>query len=158
MPKGVGVLEWVEWDVPTPKFAKKRKRKRGKRRRGVLYERSCHRMLEGLCGDAYVPSPWIRFQTSEGLRWAQPDGVLFDISKGRITIIEIKYSHTEQAWVQLSDLYSPLMARLLPDWSIRLVEICKWYDPCVAVPVAVTLLPTLDRAKGGCLNVHIWKP
>ena len=153
-----GEIEWVEWDVAAPSFASKRKRKRGIRRRGILYERSCHGMLQTAFGDAYVPSPWLRFYGDGRLRWAQPDGILFDPEAGRLTIIEVKYSHTEQAWNQLHQLYSPLMARLLPDWPIALVEIVKWYDPCVAVTTTVTLQPNIDKAKLGCLNVHIWKP
>lgn len=120
-------------------------------------------MLEDNFGDSYVPSPWLNFLGSRGVHWCQPDGLLFDIQRGVIAIVEIKYQHTTDAWWQLRRLYEPVLSALFPPslWRFTVVEIVKWYDPQVPWPEPIRMLPQVS--EGFALSprqtgVHIWKP
>lgn len=106
------------------------------------------------------PSPWIRFQENEDtrVRWCQPDALAFDPWAGRIIIIEVKYQHTSDAWWQLRRLYAPVVKALFPGYDIHLAEVCKWYDPAIAFPEQVGMLPSVECASMERIGVHIWKP
>lgn len=104
-----------------------------------------------------LPGPWIEFQEkcSRRVRWCQPDGLLLDPFTGRAIILEVKYQHTADAWWQLTHLYLPVLAALLPGWKFPLVEICKWYDPATSFPVAPRMLADPLEAREDLLGVHI---
>lgn len=140
-----------------PWFIKER-RVRGSRARGVSYEKKALSYLEYTSPLPLLPGPWIEFTDSGKTRWCQPDGLLIDPWEGRLIIVEVKYQHTERAWWQLRRLYGPLAKRLFPDYSICLVELCRWYDPAVYFPESVHLLSDYTQASPTFLGVHIWKP
>lgn len=75
--------------------------------------------------------------------------------------MEIKYQHTSDAWWQVEHLYLPVLRWAFPPdlWSFARVEVVKWYDPAVAFPERVSLIPHVDKAFGAPgWPVHILKP
>lgn len=157
-----GVLEWARHSPSVPPFINGKKRSRGRRRSGEIYELRAQDALAEEFGDLYVPSPWFQFKSIgfDRVRWCQPDGLLFDPYAGRITIIEMKLQHTAAAWWQVKLLYHPIIAHLFPPdlWTYAFVEIVKWFDKDTQFPERVQLLPHVALAEDGRFGVHIWKP
>ena len=137
----------------------KKKRYTGRRLQGIRYERKVHEYLELLYGDRYVSSPWLRFFAEGKWRWCQPDGLLFDLQSGRITIVEVKYQHTSDAWWQVRHLYQPVLQAMFPEklWSFDACEIVKWYDPDTRFPEKLVLAQEISM-KHPAFKVHIWRP
>lgn len=109
-----------------------------------------------------MPGPWVEFidGPSGERRWCQPDGLLIEIRRGRITVLEAKYTHTELAYYQLFDLYIPVMQSLFPRalWTFVGCEICARYDPATIVPAKVVLCRNLVDLSPKDFSVHIWSP
>lgn len=157
--KPAGTVISAKWSS-APAFAAAPKRRTGRRAQGVRYERKVHEHLAELYPDRYVSSPWIRFTNVEdnNARWCQPDGLIIDLHAGEIVIVEVKYQHTSDAWWQLEKLYKPVLKVLFPPklWSLRCVEVVKWFDPMTNFPVPTKMS---ERPTGvGDFSVHIWKP
>lgn len=138
------------------------RRNRGARWNGIRYQRLLDDYLTGRYGDIFTPGPWIEFidgPTNER-RWCQPDGLLIEIRRGRVSVLEAKYSHTALAYYQLFDLYIPVMLALFPPrlWTFSGIEICARYDPAVPLPARVVLRKNLLDAIPNEMNVHIWSP
>lgn len=136
-----------------------RKRKyTGRRLQGVRYERRVHEYLASLYGDGYVASPWLKFFAEGRWRWCQPDGLVLAPATGRITVVEVKYQHTSDAWWQLRHLYLPVLAQIFPPalWRFDVCEVVKWYDPAVVFPERVVLAhePALDNSA---FKIHIYR-
>lgn len=122
-------------------------------RKGLSYERRVHQHFQSAFrprpgGLLYVPSRWIRFQTSDPrereLRYAEPDGLFVDFSRLQITIVEVKLTHTQYAWWGLRRLYEPLIRKIFgPRWRYSVCEVCRFYDPGVAWPEPFTLVRSL---------------
>lgn len=110
---------------------------------------------------SYVPSPWLHFrsESSEKWRWCQPDGLLVDIERGIITCVEVKYSHTENAWWQVRKLYLPVLEKLFPPalWRLQACEVVKWYDSAVVFPEPVELAAEIGKPSDR-FKVHICRP
>ena len=155
-------VAWAKWAKAAPPFAAKRQRRTGRRAQGVRYERKVHEYLSVVFPDSYVSSPWIYFMEREGsrARWCQPDGLIIDLEQGLITIVEVKYQHTSDAWWQLEMLYKPVLRAMFPKslWNIQLVEVVKWYDASTLFPVRCALLESPDEVLKAEVGVHIWKP
>lgn len=150
--------EWAEFSETPPTFIRD-VRHRGRRLLGVKYERRVHAWLSARFGVDYMPSQWLRYRAADGkVRWCQPDGVYVERSTKTLTIIEVKYSHTETAWWQLFRLYLPVLERLFDGhgYEFRCVEICRWYDPSIRSPVAPKLRDDILNVKPGEFAVHIW--
>ena len=106
---------------------------------GLRYEKKVQEYLQKLLIDAKDTnyelklSPWIMFRQgtdpSRRIRFCQPDAVLISKDYSRISIIEIKYQHTNEAWKQLRLLYEPVLKFIYPSSSIACLEICRWFDP-----------------------------
>lgn len=141
-----------------PPNLKKRKYS-GRRAEGIRYEKKVHAYLESFHGENYLASPWIKFFDDGQWRWCQPDGLIFDLARGVITIVEVKYQHVELAWWQTRRLYSPVLQVMFPGhlWKIEVCEVVKWYDPAVLFPEKVVLACEVDIPHPG-FKVHIWKP
>jgi len=138
------------------------RRRRGARWNGIRYQRLLDGYLAERYGDMFVPGPWIQFTdgpTGER-RFCQPDGLLIEIARGRITVLEAKYSHTELAYYQLFDLYIPVMKNLFPAslWSFAGIGICARYDPAIPLPSRAVMRKNLIDALPREFNVHIWRP
>jgi len=159
--KPAGEIVWAEFCGPPPFLRENRKRK-GKRAEGIRYEKKAQVYLGGELEEGYTGSPWLRFRSVESKRprYCQPDGILFDIEGGRITIFEIKLQHTVDAWWQLEHLYMPVVQFLFPAklWTLSVCELVKWYDPATAFPVKPKLMRDLRGARPEAFSVHIWKP
>ena len=144
----------------TPPAIRKR-RYTGARLAGVRYERKVQEYLQTFYGDRYIASPWLRFfPREEGARWrwCQPDGILIDLAKGRITIVEVKYQHTSDAWWQVRHLYLPVLRKMFPEayWEFDFCEVVKWYDPATPFPEKTVLAQEVSM-KHPSFKVHIWR-
>ena len=154
----VSEVTWATLSDETPQFAQNRKRARGRKRTGIVYEKKGHEFFTEKFGNAYLPGPWIRFNDAGKMRWCQPDALVFSPFESRITILEFKYQHTSDAWWQLTKLYRPVVQRLFPEWQLRICEVVKWYDCDRVFPEPVRLVPDFDRLTASDFGVHIWKP
>ncbi len=139
--------------------ALRKKRYTGRRLQGVQYEKKVHAYLEGFYGERYIPNPWIRFFTEGKWRWCQPDALLLDPRAGRITIVEVKYQHTSDAWWQVRRLYQPVLEVMFPAhlWAFDACEVVKWYDPATLFPEKTVLAQEVGM-KHSAFKVHIWRP
>jgi hypothetical protein len=91
------------------------------------------------------------------MRWCQPDALILQPRDGLLTIVEVKYQHTPDAWWQLRELYLPVVSLAFgPDWRIAMLEVVKWYDPHVSFPETPLLTPDPLRPPHGRIGVHIW--
>jgi hypothetical protein len=133
--------------------------KRGRKVEGIRYERKVQAHL-GEQSEYYLASPWIIFIVDGRPHWCQPDGLHFDVNRGVLTVVEVKYSHTAEAHRQLRCVYAPVLARIFPAslWTIRLVEIVKWFDPDVKFPEQITMCPDPLKHASASIGVHIWRP
>jgi hypothetical protein len=126
-----------------------------------LYENRVQEHLRDLYGQAYIESPWIIFaDASRAGRWCQPDGVLIDVRRGRVVVVEAKYQHTARAWFQLFQLYLPVVRQLFPSpsWECVGIEVCKWFDPATPTPEPAIKREFPIDAIANKFCVHIWKP
>lgn len=155
-----GNVVFAELAGKNPPFIRQR-RYSGRRAEGVRYERKVQKMLLEAFPETYVPSPWLRFRSedSEKARWCQPDGLIINFETGIINIVEVKYSHTSDAWWQTRKLYAPVLRAIFPAalWCFQFCEIVKWYDPAIAFPEAVELAAEPDK-RSDRFKVHIYKP
>lgn len=125
---------------------------------GLRFEHEAHEHLAYLYKDTYTPGPWIKFwsgSTKERARLCQPDGLLIDVMKGTIIIIEYKLRHSKFAYHQLRFLYEPVLKVLFPNgWSFFIVEIVKHLEPParegnITLPETVNLLSSLENVIDG---------
>jgi hypothetical protein len=137
-------------------------RAKGAKAVGLRYEK---RVLEFLASKHkhFVASPWFRYtlrNLPNRINYAQPDGMFIDISQGLITLVEIKYAHTADAYFQLVDKYVPIVSRFFNggDWRIAVCEVVSWYDGATAFPTQVRLLDDPLAARPGFFGVHIARP
>lgn len=89
------------------------------------------------------------------MRFCQFDGLI--LSETQVTLVEVKLSHTVDAFWQIENLYLPVLRVLFrpQSASIATCEIVKWYDPSVAYPRKPFLLEDVAKARPGAFNVHI---
>ncbi len=151
---------WAEYSAEPPEFIRATKR-RGRRLLGVKFEKKAHQHLSRLFADSYMPSQWIRFRSADNggkIRWCQPDGVIVDKQAHALTIVEIKYAHTEVAWWQLFRLYLPVLEKLFSGYGyeFRCVELCKWFDGAIRCPQRPRLCEDISNVRPGDFGVHIW--
>ena len=130
----------------------------GRKQQGILYEQRCHAYLGERYSVHFLSAPWIIFEDALGLRWCQPDGIIFDVRPGRIICTEIKLRHCSEAYFQLFELYIPVLSVIFPKWSIRGCEVCRWFDPKEPTPEAPTMRKNPVDALEGKFNVHIFMP
>lgn len=145
-------------DFAMPPALRKR-RYTGRRLEGIRYEKKVHEYLAEFYGEMYIPSPWIKFFAEGAYRWCQPDGIHLDFIRGVITIVEVKYQHTTDAWWQLRCLYEPVLRVIFPAslWKFEVCEVVKWYDPAVVFPEKTVLAQEMAMPHSA-FKVHIWRP
>ncbi len=144
-----------------PSFVRPNKA-RGAKAVGLRYERKALGFFRERFAH-FVASPWFRYTlraVPRQVNYAQPDGIFFDPCNGIATIIEVKYSHTADAYFQLVDKYEPIVKRFLAggDWRIAVCEVVRWYDASVAFPAPVRMLDDPLAARPGFFGVHILRP
>lgn len=143
--------------VPPP-FVRQTRRT-GRRGAGIRYEKSVQEYLLNRYGQAYIPSPWLRFRSDNGWRWCQPDGLILQPAEARIIVVEVKYQHTSDAWWQVERLYKPVLRKLFNDeWKFDACEVVKWYDGTVPYPCRVMLCEDVSRVPPEAFGVHIYRP
>jgi hypothetical protein len=151
-----GVLT-ARFAATTPPFIRK-KRLTGRRLQGVRYEAKVQEKLLELFPAYYIPSPWLIFENGDGhMRYCQPDGFLLDIPNGTITVVEIKYQHTSDAWWQIWHLYMPVLRSIFPTFEFRGIEIVKWYDATTEFPSASLIHDVRRPPHPPQTGVHILK-
>lgn len=128
-----------------------------KQKAGLRYERKVHERLQEQYGLAYLPSIWFDYFDGEDIKHCQPDGLLLLPDDRVLVIVEVKYSHTPEAFWQLEHLYVPVLRAFMRDsgWRIATCEVVKWYDPCTRYPVRTVLRESLEDVKVGEFAVHI---
>lgn len=132
-------------------------------RNGQRYERKVHQALSAQFSPErgtllYAPSMWIAYSvTNEGkLHWAQPDGLLIDLSRGLIIVLEIKIRHTTDAWWQLRKLYEPLIRKIFGSaWRYAVCEVVRWYDPVVRWPEQLVFAADPASLMANNFGMHI---
>src|SRR6185312_8537205 len=77
--------------------------------RGIRYERVAQAELSARYGSEYIPNPWFSYLHEGRKRYCSCDGLLFDLLRGRITIVEIKIKHVDTAYFQVRNLYEPVV-------------------------------------------------
>jgi hypothetical protein len=132
---------------------------RGAKRDGLLYQQKVTAHFETLYGFQYLSDLWINYFLGNEFHTCSPDGVLIDLKRGRIVIVEVKRTHTPQAFLQLRNKYLPILQEGLmsgkgsqarsaslsceksgggagfagfhapPPWEFFLVEVCPAFDP-----------------------------
>lgn len=147
------------WVSPIPPQFMRQRRYTGARAAGVRYEKRVHAHLLDQFPTTYLPSPWLRFLSGGRWRWCQPDGLIFDLDNGRIIVVEVKYSHTSDAWWQVKHLYLPVLKRCFPEhlWTYEACEVVRWFDPMTVFPEPLEMAAQIDQ-HGDKFRVHIWKP
>lgn len=140
-------------------------RARGRKGMGLRYERKVHDHFHEAFSDLYLPSLWFQYRRRSSpkiVNFAQPDAILFDFHSGIVTIIEVKYNHTSDAYFQLMDKYLPIMELFLHNdenlWQFALCEVVYWYDKFVDFPCKVSLRDDIKKVRPGEFGVHIWRP
>lgn len=141
-------------------------RARGRKGMGLRFERKVHDHLKDLLGDGYAPSVWFsyrRLSSPKIVNYAQPDGLFFDFRLGVVTIIEVKYNHTPDAYFQLYDKYLPLLDKWLHAkekglWSFAVCEVVYWYDKFTDFPCKIVLRDDVRKVRPGEFGVHICRP
>lgn len=125
-------------------------------RLGLAYEVRVIDVLSAVYGIDFRPAPSILYEDRTGLRMAIPDGILK--IKNTLVVIEVKLTHTERAWWQLTRLYAPLLRLLVnPGVDVRCVEICRSYDPAVAFPGPSATVSSLHRLPSDRTGILHWK-
>ena len=104
-----------------------------KQKMGLKYEKQVQRLFAtaGAQGDsnpAPLYGPWIRYEDGGGTFYAQPDIVI--PHKTFTLIVECKLSFRQRrAYIQLNDLYRPLLQWLYPEVPVRLLQVCQFLKP-----------------------------
>ena len=91
---------------------------------------------------------------------AIPDGLLIRESSKTLLVVEIKLRHSVDAWSQLNRFYLPLLRKVHGDSLVlRTIEICRFYDPGVRLPVEKEVILGVEEAfelPPTCHPVLIW--
>jgi hypothetical protein len=151
----------VRLDSNPPSFLTAERRYHGAKGRGKAYEKRGLEYLANRYGAFFLPHPWFAYEETGSSKtlWAQPDGLLFNIPKGRVTIFELKLKHTADAWWQLRKKYEPLLHTWLEGhYHIEVCEMVQWYDGTAEFPENVLLTPEPQDLTKGTLGVFIWHP
>lgn len=154
-----GNVEEARLAKDSPPFIRRR-RYTGRRAEGIRFEKRAHTHLEESYPETYVRSPWLHFREKDSakFRWCQPDGLIFDLPRGIITVVEVKYSHTSDAWWQVRRLYIPVLEKIFGEqWDYQVCELVKWYDGATRFPEPVELASDITRPSKK-FKVHIWRP
>lgn len=152
--------EWVK-TCEKPSFLEKKvePRRTKRQKQGLAYELHVHRHLESIHGLYYIAGQWWKYFAGDRVRYCQTDGILLVPEKRTAIILEVKYSHTVDAYWQLENLYLPLLTRFLrgSSYTIATVEVVNWYDPAVRIPRQPRLLEHILMARPGDFSVHIMR-
>lgn len=103
--------------------------------------------------------PAFRFNNGKKYdEYAIPDALHF-AADGTINIIEIKLTHTADAWHQLNKFYLPIIQKVYPEKKINCIEICRSYDSTIKLPSSTTIIDVLSvfcASYQPSYGVYIW--
>jgi|SRR6185312_4900858 len=146
---------------PSSAFPKSGKKPTAAQQRGLRYEYCVQRDLCERFGVSYLPAPWFSYFDgySRQRRYCQPDGILFDLERGKVIICEIKLKHTEVAFNQISNLYFPVLQKVLgtKNWEYAACEVTRWYDYSIRVPNTYVRSSIVNSIPGQ-FSVYICRP
>ncbi len=88
-------------------------------RAGHTFQKRVHKILAPYCIrnaaiTSYTHAQWIEFADAAGHGWAQPDWFVVVAPERRLIIGECKLTQTPVAWLQMAELYAPLLKVALP--------------------------------------------
>ncbi len=127
---------------------------------GIRYENKARANL-GIELENCTFNPAFRFKPEGGpSELAIPDALAFSSKGDILTIVEIKVTHTNQAYRQLNNLYLPIIRAAFPQITcINLLEMCKNYDPTVRLPGHIRIVERLDdfiQNPSDGFGIYIW--
>ena len=157
--RNVRALKSATLTKTAPHFQSNGRAYTASQKRGMAYEKKVQAAFLEKYDHLYLPSPWFHYEEEGSGRkhYCQPDGLLFNPSRQRIVIVEIKLQHTRMAYQQLFNLYRPVVEHVFSPWNIGCCEITRWYDPAEPVPVPARLCRQPDDVNLGVFGVHILK-
>lgn len=114
-------------------------RTKGAKARGRRYEKKAAKEMvrrmqkqeQGARALQILVSPWIEYHDERGRGYACPDLIIIVDAHdswpapGPIFLFEIKLTRCQDAYVQLRDLYRPLVRHLWPGRPVIMVQVCK---------------------------------
>lgn len=135
---------------------------------GLRYELRAQTYIRKLCErSAFIRvlcNPWVLYHSvgnsPSAIQFCQPDCLVIDDTRKKVTIIECKLSHTPDSWKQVRQLYEPVLRRV-PDFanhSFAAVEVCKWFDPHKGFPETYYYNENVLEAVTDRFGIHIYKP
>jgi hypothetical protein len=128
-------------------------------RRGLRYQEKVEKALKRVFFPDYVLSrPWFRYKSIDGaVKKCQPD-VLITHSWG-ISIVEVKYTTTAEAWDKLLNVYRPVVEKAYRA-PTALVLVTRMFDPAVKFSCPIEQLEGLEHMaqwRGEGLGVVSWR-
>lgn len=135
-------------------------RRTARQKIGLRYEHRIQCQLQEQFELRYIPSQWWKYHDGQRIRYCQFDGLLLNDEQRTVTIVEIKYSHTSDAYWQLENVYVPVLRAFLKasPWLVATCEVVKWFDGTLHYPRQPTLVSGLDNCRPGNFSVHIMSP
>jgi hypothetical protein len=109
--------------------------------------------------ETFLPQVPFRFTSDFVSELCILDGIIFRPPARELILVEVKSRHTADAWFQLRYLYHPVVSVAFPGWGIRLLEICKSYEPGVQLPEPYALHRSIGEfiEKGAAFGVVCWR-
>jgi len=162
-PSHFGGLKRLQFAVFDPDYTQPIGKYTGVRAEGMRYEARVHEAFERIYspdrpGAMYAPGMWIRYVDDSRRHYAQPDGLLVDLRRRFITVVEIKLKHTIAAYFWLRELYEPLIRHIFGnDFRYAVCEVVKWYDSSVQWPEPLRMTKDPSALIANEFGLHIWK-
>jgi hypothetical protein len=128
-PRAADLLNAQSAEFAPPPFGLIRTSHTDAQREGYRYEQRVLRRLFRQWPAGLVPGPWFRVRTPDGRsHLCQPDALILDFRARTILVVEVKLSHTIEAFWQLQRTYLPaLRAAFGPRFTYAAVEICRHF-------------------------------
>lgn len=107
----------------------------------------------------YFSDQWVAWRASlrAATAYNQFDGFLIKEEDKLCCLYECKVRNTSEAIWQMIH-YARLLKLLLPGWTVRAVEVCRYYDPVVKAPDGSKPVfldrPDDKRIFGDCKGIH----
>ena len=107
-------------------------------------------------------SPWIEYGHHEPYSClCQPDAIIINQPQRLITIAEVKYTHTLQAYKQLKLKYLPVCENIFrAGYRFNLLEITRRLDPAIRYPVTIEFIEDLEKflsTPTSHIGVYTWR-
>ena len=136
-------------------------------RLGLKYEKEVHEHIKGIFGNSYKSGIVCEYlETKYGRRrFCEMDGLLIDKESQKGVIVEVKLSHTSDAYFQTEKLYLPIARKIWPKVKFRSLEVCRSFDPSMPFPVRTKVLFDLQNVfsflsfdEDDAFGVYVYDP